>query len=59
MLGGLDSILNWVILGVGMKVEDYFKVENDNHHYGLIPFLRWGANADKIELYWEALEAWQ
>ena len=40
-------------------MKDCFKAKNDNNHYGLIPFLRWGANVDKIELYWEALEAWQ
>ena len=48
-----------MIPGVGTEVEDFFEADKENFHYGIIPFLRWGANVDKIELYREALEAWQ
>ena len=41
IMGGLDSILEWSILGIGSDFVVCFKDEDEGRRYGYVPFLWW------------------
>ena len=59
MLGGLDSILEWSIPGIGSDLSECFEDEDEGMCYGYIPFLRWRAKVDKPSLYKVAKDSWE
>ena len=58
MLGGLDFILDWSVLGMGVDLADCFELEDENQKFGYVPFLRWRVKTDKPSLFRAAMEAW-
>ena len=51
MMGSLELILEWAILGIGIDITECFEEEDDSHQYGLVPFLQWSAKVDKLLMF--------
>lgn len=43
----LESIIEWVVLGIGFDYQEFFEDENEGRIYGQVSFMRWWEKVNK------------